>query len=283
MYIMSIALHASSFAAFIGKNPYAKQHEVFEKPWQRASPATYSAALQRHQRVTDLERLEVLRSKVPEVDITLHAAETSVSASATLVADRRETLTKELGGDAILTLDEKRLVNDEIRKQLFTRYGTAQERSVLDILVDEMGMELSPEDTDSAYTKVFVTANGTPWKLVGRIDACTLDNTTVIEVKNRVKRLFMHATEYERIQVECYLRLVHTAERALLVESLYTDGVGRTLNIIPLQKDDVLWEEWCRVAEMYVDYLHRMIHDPSLQDTYFKSKRPSVFLRKILE
>lgn len=280
---MSITLHASSFAAFIGKHPYTKQHEVFEKTWQRASPATYSAALQRHRRVTDQERLEALRSKIPEVDVTLHAAEMNICTSARVVTDSRDTLTKELGGETVLTLEEKKLVSDEIRKQLFTRYGTAQERSVLDILVDEMGMELSPEDTDAAYTKLFVTANGTPWKLVGKIDACTSDKTTVIEVKNRVRRLFMHATEYERIQVECYLRLVETAERALLVESLSADGDGRTLNIIPLEKDDALWGEWHRIAGMYVEYLHRMIRDPSLQDSYFRSKRPSAFLRKVLD
>ncbi len=275
-----ISLHASSFAAFIGKNPYTKHHEAFEKTWQRASPETYSAALRRNNRMTDQHCLELVRSKIPEIDVTLHAAETSTPGTATAVVENRTALTAEIEGD--LTAHEKKLVGDEIRKQLFTRYGTSQERSVLDILVDDMGMELT--SGDETYRRMFMTANGVPWKLVGKIDAYNPSEKTIIEVKNRVNRLFMHATEYERIQVECYMRLIEKAERALLVESLCTgDGVGRTLNIIPLQKNNEDWSTWYHLAEMYVEYLNRMIHDESLQDTYLQSKRPTAFLRKILE
>ena len=273
---MVVTLHASSFAGFIGKHPYNKQHEVFEKTWCRASPETYAEALKRNNRLTEQQELELLRAKNPEVDVTLHAAETTVSTSAASVALNKNTLTEEIEGT--LTPHEKKLVTEEIRKQLFTRYGTAQETSVLDILVEEMGMNLKPGN-DVAYTRVFETATGTPWKLVGKIDALT-DTNTVVEVKNRVNRLFMRPTEYEKIQVECYLRLVGS-EKALLVESLTSEGMGRTLNIIPLDRNDEVWAEWCRCADNIVDYLQRLIDDSTLQDVYFQSKKPSALLRHL--
>lgn len=279
-YTIMISLHSSSFAAFVGRHPYVKQHEAFEKTWERAFPESYSAALTRHGRVTDQECLRLVRSKVPEVDITLHAAETTVSNSATAVLEGREELSGEICGEH-MSAREKKLVGDEIRKQLFTQYGIAQEQPVLDILRDRMDMKLI--SVDEKYMKNFVTANGVPWKLVGRIDACTTDKTTIIEVKNRVNRLFMHATEYERIQVECYLRLIDEAERAFLVESLHVEGAGRTINIIPIERDESHWKEICHLAEMYVEYVHRIAHDTHIQDIYFESKRPSAFLRKVTE
>ena len=278
---MSIKLYASSFAGFIGKNPYVKQHEVFEKTWQKFSPDTYFAAVKRNHHVTDQECLQSLRHTIPEVEVALHSAESStVTTSATLVAENQHALTEELTVD--LTSHEKKLVCDEIRKQLFTRYGTAKERSVVSILEKEMGMAFAKGIEHVTYTKTYMTANGTPWTLAGKIDALTTDAKTILEVKNRVKRLFMHATDYERIQVECYLRMVGTAQNALLVEAFSVNGTT-TLNIIPVDRDDVCWSEWHRTAEMYIDYLNRLVQTPGLQDSYFQSKRPTAFLRKVVD
>jgi hypothetical protein len=275
----TITLHASSFAGFIGKHPYVKHHEAFEKTWQRISPDTYMEAMRRHDRTTDQQRLEILRAKIPEIEVSLHAAETSHPASSKVAAELADEIKHDVKTIPNLTPQEVDLVNNEIRKQVCTRYGTDQERSVIDLLNDEMGMDVVPDET--TYARRYTTPNGIPWKLVGKIDGHTVDAKTVVEVKNRVNRLFMHATEYERIQVECYLRLIDVAERALLVESL-SGSSCKTLNIIPIEKDDALWAEWYRVAETYVDYLHRMIDDVSLQDTYLDSKRPSAFLRNIV-
>ena len=277
---MTIKLYASSFAGFVGKNPYVKQHEVFESTWEKYSPETYHAALERNGRTTDQQCLESLRKSIPEVEVVLHAAESSINTSAIHVMENRQTLVDEVPPD-VVSSHEKKLVDQEIRKQLYTRYGTARERSVVDMLVKDMGMTFAKGIEYITYSKTYLTANNTEWRLSGKIDALTEDATTIIEIKNRVKRLFMHATIYERIQVECYLRLIETAERAFLVEALTSDGTGTTLNIIPIDKDDHLWGPLFRAAEMYVDYLHEMVDTPSLQDAYFQSKTPSAFLRHV--
>lgn len=273
---MTIKLYASSFAGFVGKNPYAKQHEVFESVWEKFSPETYHAALKRNGRTTDRQRLEILRKTVPEVEVVLHSAESSNATSATHVTENQQTLVDEVPRD-VVSSREKKLIEHEIRKQLYTRYGTARERSVVDVLVKDMGMRFVNGIEYVTYSKTYRTANNTEWVLSGKIDALTEDATTIIEIKNRVKRLFMHATTYERIQVECYLRLIETATRALLVEALGTT----TLNIIHIDKDDRFWAPIFRAAEVYVDYLHEMVATPSLQDTYFQSKTPSAFLRHV--
>jgi hypothetical protein len=277
---MTLKVYASSFAGFIGKNPYTKQHEVFESTWKKFSPETYAAALQRNGHTTDQQRLETLRQSIPEVDVAIYSAENSLNSSASSVSQNHQSLSVDPSVD--LSPHEKKLVDDEIRKQLFTRYGTARERSVIDMLSKEMGMVFTKGIEEVTHTKHYVTPNGTVWRLAGKIDGLTDDGMTLVEIKNRVKRLFMRATDYERIQVECYLRLLESTERALLVEALSLDGNGTTLNIIPIERNDDLWTEWHHRAEIYIEYLHRVIESQGLQDAYFQSKTPSAFLRKVL-
>ena len=275
-------LHASAFAGFIGKHPYVQHHEAFEKVWKRASPSTYAAALRRHNKYTDQERLQQLRDTVPEIDATIYAAETigsSALATSSTISESRDILTSEVPSEG-LTKEDAKIVENEIRRQLFTSYGVAKEQSVIDILKREMGYKIAPQE-DATFAHTYETPSGIAWKLVGKIDAYTEDGHTVIEVKNRVRRLFMKPPEYERIQIECYLQLVTAAERALLVESLRIDGAPRTLNLIPIDKDDALWKQWSQIAHVYVEIVDKMIHHTDLQDAYMESKRPTAFLRML--
>lgn len=277
-------LHASSFAAFIGKHPYEKHHEAFEKVWQRASPDTYHAALRRHKKTSKDEKLQFLRDSIPEVRHTLQTAHAIATTAGTSkhVCDMQSEVQRE-AQESLATLDpsDQKLVTEAIRKEMFTSYGTAKERSVLDILVEECHFEFDEHAPDVLYSKSFETAKGVGWKLVGKIDACTKDGVTLIEVKNRMHRLFMKPPDYERIQVECYLRLHGTATQCLLVESLRQDD-SRTINIIPIERDDMVWEDCCKRADALINFLDLLVNDEALQDAYMTSKRPSAFIKSFL-
>lgn len=280
--VSTYCIHASSFAAFIGKHPYVHHHEAFEKVWNRASPTTYSSAMKRHNKSTDQERLDHIRQTVPNADAAIHAAEahgSSASATPASITESKDILTRDVETDT-LSKEDAKLVSDEIRRQLYTSYGTSKESTILDVLRREMSLDLV--DGHKLYTRMFETPNGIGWKLVGKIDAITGDGDIVVEVKNRIHRLFVKSPEYERIQCACYLQLVESAGKILLVEALRTDDSKLTLNIIPIEKEDVPWKEWLQLAHMYIDVLDKMISSEELQNAYMESKRPSRFLRNLL-
>jgi len=273
-------LHASSFAAFIGKHPYEKHHEAFEKVWQRTSPETYAQALQRHKKTTRDQQVEALKSSVPELQQTFQQAKAigKERDSSAEVCDMQKQL-YDVVSAKVQSDDDRKLVEEALRKELFTSFGTSNERSVLDILEHDCHFELDDGVTDVVYAKTYETPKRkVPWKLVGKIDACTKDGSLLIEVKNRMHRLFMKAPEYERIQVETYLQLHETAERALLVESLKHNG-SRTINIIPIDANNALWDECHSKAHAMIDFLSLLVDDIQLQDAYMTSKRPSAFLK----
>lgn len=274
-----ICIHASACAAFLGKHPYTKHHEAFEKVWERASPETFRAAMARHGRRTARQELERLKTTTPEIGQALEMAARigNVATEATAVTDATSMLTADI--DALgLSSQEAVLVKDEIRKELFTTYGTTKEDSVIELLRREMEMDVR-EDT-RLHSAIFTTPGGTTWKLVGRIDGCTADGSTLIEVKNRMRRLFMILPEYERIQVECYLRMIESAKNAMVVESFRVhDEQTTTLNIIPVSRSDDLWSDCLARAHVLVDYLTALIADESMQDLYIASSRPNAILR----
>jgi hypothetical protein len=278
-----ICIHASAFAAFLGKHPYTKHHEAFEKVWHRASPLTFAAALARHGKCTAQQELERLKTTRPEISRSLETAARvgTLATETTAVTDATTMLAADVDSLGLST-HEAALVKDEIRKELFTHYGTTKEESVIEIVRREMDMDVR-EDT-ALHAATFTTPGGTTWKLVGRIDGITVDGSTIIEVKNRMRRLFMTLPEYERIQVESYLRLIGSADRALVIESFRgREEHTTTLNIIPVDRGDDVWAECLARAHVLVDYLTALIADESMQDLYCACSRPNGILRALFD
>jgi hypothetical protein len=76
---------------------------------------------------------------------------------------------------------------------------------------------------------------------VGKIDRLQVEEDgtkTLIEIKNRVNRLFYKVKDYENIQVQCYLQLLDL-ERAKLIEHYKKEDALNTLLIV---RDRDMWE-----------------------------------------
>jgi hypothetical protein len=74
--------------------------------------------------------------------------------------------------------------------------------------------------------------------VVGRVDG-RLEDGTVVETKRRARRLFLSVPQYERVQVEVYMRMcgVHTA--------MHVETFGDQRLQSMLSRDDALWADVC--------------------------------------
>lgn len=271
-----IRVHASGIAALVGQHPYVKQHQAFEELWKKVSPSTYFTALRRHSRESDEERFDRLCSQHASVHVALNHTTQTGNAAASHDVTNILTEAESLVETEFLTSEDIRCIKDHMKKNAFTTYGISKERSVLDILQDELNLKLVQDE--KVYAKEFQTKGNVVWRLIGKVDATTEDGKMVIEVKNRVRKLFFKMTEYERIQVECYMRLLNGIEKALLVESI-RENEKTTLNIIPVDPDETLWEECIQRAHALIDFLVHVVNDETAQDKYLISKRPSAYLK----
>jgi hypothetical protein len=76
------------------------------------------------------------------------------------------------------------------------------------------------------------------WGIVGRIDGFC--NNKLVEIKHRRRKLFDAVPNYERIQLEVYMRMTEMSSAVLMQKLENSNGVRQTE--VEVQEDDELWE-----------------------------------------
>jgi hypothetical protein len=175
-----------------------------------------------------------------------------------------------------LDAQERQLVDAHLKKNLYTAYGTRAETEMLQHIRDVMCI---PCHADPAFYKVCMgEIDGVPWFVGGKIDALSDDGDLLIEIKNRVNRLFHRAPTYEAVQVQAYLELLDVHQGAL-VECFKSEVGGVQTNLIPIARDKMFWKhDVVPKLRKFVAFLVKLLRDPATQDTFLRSKRPSLLV-----
>ncbi len=272
-----LCVYASQVAACIGHNRHKKVGDAMLEMWQRVSPASYRDALARNGLKTDDdvlgELLQTNREVRALVDRSLTAASevaTSTQAAASYTGAAHE-LDRAALGDR-----ERQVVDAALKKTVYTGYGTRAESEMLRHIRDVLGIPCRPDP--GFHKKRMGEVDGVPWFVGGKIDAISDDRALVIEIKNRVNRLFYRAPAYEAVQLQTYLELLDVGQGAL-VECLKGDGGAVQTNVIPLARDKAFWRhEVVPKLQRFVAFLSRLLRDPATQDAFLTSKRPSAMV-----
>lgn len=280
-----VCIYASQVAMCMGANRHKKVSEAMELMWQRVDPAGFRTALRRNRLKTEDEMAEDIiqaHAGVRElVDLTL----SSTCDSSDQVARQYGTVAKELRA-VPLPEEDRKLVDDVLKRNLYTTYGNVHETRALAHIRDVMGLRCQTDPT--FYKAQQGTCTGTwgtfPWYVGGKIDAIDEERTLLIEIKNRVNRLFYRVPFYEHVQVQAYLELLDLP-KGILVECLKTAGADRggeeetAVNVIDIHRDRALWvRDIVPKLQTFVDFLARLMHDQAFQDRYLLSKRRSAMI-----
>ena len=114
-----------------------------------------------------------------------------------------------------------------------TRYGNFQEAGAIKSFQDLSGKKVASGQCRLSYNVGDI--NGIEWTLVGKIDGLS-ENGEVIEIKNRVKKLFGKLRDYEEPQIRTYMWL-HKADVGYMIENLRSSS-GNKLGIIKVETSD---------------------------------------------
>jgi hypothetical protein len=280
-----LCVYASQGAACIGDNKHKKICDAVETFWERAHLPSYKEALKRNMIMTTNEIIDRLEKNHPKIADIMKVAGSEEETS-TDVAKKYNKLSSEFTKYANLNYISHEfydVVDDAIRKTTYTTYGNAQESKVFEYVRGTLGIDVV-EDPSFYKSQIGVIENeygSFPWFIGGKIDGITQDRKTLIEIKNRVNRLFRVIPQYESIQIQMYLQLLGL-EKAILVECLKTKErsvLHEDVNVISVNRDSYTWEnDISPRLEGFVDFIIRIIHDTDLQDKYLKSKRRSAMV-----
>lgn len=280
-----LCVYASQGAACIGDNKHKKICDAVEAFWERAHSPSYRAALKRNVIMTSEEIIDRMEKNHPKIADLMKVAGNEEETS-TDVAKKYSKLSSEFTKYANLNYishDLYGVIDDAIRKTTYTTYGNAQESKVFDYIRGTLGIDVVEDPSFyKSQAGVIVNEYGTfPWFIGGKIDGITKDRKTLVEIKNRVNRLFRIIPQYESIQIQMYLQLLGL-DKAILVECLKTKEhsvLHEDVNVISVNRNSVNWEaDIAPRLEGFVDFVIRLINDEELQNKYLKSKRRSAIV-----
>ena len=138
--------------------------------------------------------------------------------------NKKEDLNKKIE-NSNLTLKDKKAVQKSIQSETNKRYGTYRENYTVQYLKDKFKFKVKI-DKRYIYKKI-KTINNINFFIIGQIDGLYNDDT-IIEIKNRTKRLFYRVYNYEKVQIMIYM-YIYNLKKSKLVENLNNE-----INIIDL-------------------------------------------------
>lgn len=272
-----VCVYASQVAMCIGANRHKKVSDAVLTMWQRISPTSFREAMRRNGLKTQEDALQELLDSSGEVRALVDKSMTAAATSAEVAAVYHGAATElEHVADRRLGDEERQLVDAALKKNLYTAYGTHAESEMLQHIRDVMCI---PCHADPTFYKTHMgEVDGIPWLVGGKIDALSDDGHLLIEIKNRVNRLFYRAPAYEAVQVQTYLELLNVHHGAL-VECFKADTGAVQTNVIPIARDKAFWKhEVVPKLHKFVGFLVKLLRDPATQDAFLKSKRPSAMV-----
>ena len=275
-----LCVYASQAAACIGENRYKKISEAVETFWNRADSDSYNKAMRRNNLMTNDEIVEKVEQRHPEVAKLLSIASREEHTS-TEVSEKYAKLSSDFekyAGDHRFPGEIAAMVDDALRKSAYTSYGNVAESEVFKYIREVLKVDIVDDPTfyNQQLGEVQTPYGAFKYFIGGKIDGITRDGKTLVEIKNRVNRLFGRPPVYENIQVQTYLHLLDI-DKAFLVECLKSkngSSISENVNCISINRDRAYFEmEVIPRIEGFVNLIVHLIHDEALQDKFVTSKR----------
>lgn len=228
-------LFASDLAACIGRHPYNPRPDAVLKCLQRNFPEHYAKLKADTGKQTVRDATDAALEKIKAADRACHqnltldiasVAEKSAASSEYAVALQNkcnQALRSAETFTGSLCENEIALVKEEVRRIAATTLGSSAEALVAEKWSKQSGRRVVKDDVFNKRLLGHITGpdgSEVPVYVGGKCDGITVDadgDRTIVEIKNRAKRLFYRLQDYEFVQVMAYM-YIWDIRTATLVE-----------------------------------------------------------------
>lgn len=235
-------IHASEIAACIGKNPYQSRKDMLSTIFKRTFQSKYEA---QSTIVTKEDTVAALISTKTKSDPAVkNAIETIIKSDANACAATVLEVVAQsaviLKASVLLTPHELDIIQEHCKSTAFKSHGTVKEETSMRKLGDLFGTLVK----NNSYEKRRIPKAPFALFIGGRNDgiASALESDEdqrdiLVEIKNRMRRLFNKVVDYEKVQIMSYM-YIFEMERAKLVERF-----GEEVAVHDVLFDDGMWME----------------------------------------
>lgn len=242
---MEICIYASDLSVITGHNKFKTENEIILKLWEKNFPEDYNEHLLKLGTQEDIDISLIQETEEDYIkrvgkefnikDIEQELKKCQESKNVKELNSSKNKLLKTLDS---VPKKEKKILTDCVISKVNTNFGIKNENTGLQQYIKE-----SKENVKSInkFVKKFIfQTKKYKWSIGGRIDGINESETTIIEIKNRVHKLFFNLRDYEKVQIFAYM-FIFNKNKSKLVECLKKNDVC-DINIIPVDFDSLFWE-----------------------------------------
>ena len=281
----NIFMCASDLSVITGHNPYKDKSEIILKYWKRHFKDDYLNTKEFMKQGNIGEKIEETHMQCLEriaKENNLDVKDVKKGLYKCLDSKNTESLQtdkEKLISEVLKKLPEKQKIEfkESVNHITNTQFGIRNENNGVEIYKKKTGNKV---ETSSKYYKeeLFIIDNEIDghmdiWSVGGKVDGIATDsnnNQIILEIKNRVSRLFGVVKDYEKIQCYAYMYsldipIIHLAE--ILKSQKNSD-----MNIFPIEFDEEFWQkDIVDNINIFVDRFYDFLKDPKQKIELLKS------------
>ena len=264
-----ICIYASELANLIGVSNFKNPAQTLLRIWQKNFPKDYKSH-QQYLKDQEKEIAENYTSKEvfnkfsnslegkKKKDICVNMKKCMEAKDVNSMINQRRELLKECQE---LPSKDKEKLEKSIIEMTNTNFGIKNENKSIHVYTQLTGLPVIR--LNSFYKKIILKDNDYSWFIGGRIDGI-LENRTIIEVKNRIHKLFNKVRDYEKVQTYCYMYILDS-NISEIVET-HMNGKTPEANILEVNYDNEYWEFILNRILIFINYFNKFIESSQMKE-----------------
>jgi hypothetical protein len=273
--MQNIYFNSSEIAILINKNPFQKINNIVTKLWIKYFPDNFNQFTFKYNINTSFkDETSIINDIFKNNNINFDINDSLNSSSNSELFSKKKHIKKliddnfnNISNDIIPNHDkninnyiepiDKKLLNKNIDSLINKNFGTIHENDVLSIYLSNYP-NFSATKSSLYKSKFIFNNNGYNFYIGGIIDAMRNDGT-IIEIKNRVNRLFKSLKTYEKIQAMSYL-FIYNSNKLHLVESF-----NKNIFVIDIDYDEIYMNDIIHNIKIFTDFLFLFLNSDELK------------------
>ena len=258
---MELVLTISQISILTGHNIYQSKRDYLINFWKKTNVEDY----EKYKDLTGFELKDhktvfqnISKKNNLELNNDLYKCYNSKNAN-DLEKNKQDILEKVKN----LNEKDKKEITDSIMNLSNMRFGVKNETDVCKIYEQMMNCEIVK---DNLFVKEKVIEDKkSKFSIIlgGKIDGINKKDGTIIEIKNRMNKLFYELRGYEKVQLMCYLYLFKST-KGYLVEA-YKKKDGTDINVISCEYDEEMMNKIINVLNDFGKYYMKFLKNHSMK------------------
>lgn len=176
----------------------------------------------------------------------------------------------------ILPENEKKEITKSINNIANTNFGIKNENDITKIYENITGNTIVK---DNKYIKKIIYENDKFNIIIGgKIDGINYETGSIIEIKNRMNKLFYNLREYEKVQIMCYIYLFESLKGDLVEAFKRKDNT--TINIIQVDFDQNYMNNIILKLILFSNYFYDFISNNDMKINLLKNSHEIIFFNE---